>query len=403
MEAAGSRQSCVTWAARGLGAGIGCWLAESSPPPVCSHRARGPAHTCPAVSSPRVSLCCQRSGAPGPRAQVRSPRSSPPVPGTCARLRPSSHLRVLPSLHRSVLRVCCLWNCPPPTIVRVALCYRVNSCHCSGPRSHRLSDTPSLSCTIGIPNSQLLLCWEHIPLLLPGCPGSSHSGGPQCSMRSPPCPQFRAPGSVHALLVPAAHTLSACPQPALQPRAAAPRLRTRGCSSSLLSPPCAHTSLAMPGGVPLLVIVLLLPLGADGLPAPAVLAHACCCAPCAHALPPILCSPRVWTRRQLMLTLSLLSERRCHAQLTACGCHAHSVQTRSWGGGGLTVGSRFFAVDVTTLLQLLLTCSFWAPACSHRAAHPRSSWAHCLLRAGAHMAHIEVVTLCGRGSSSSSS
>lgn len=55
------------------------------------------------------------------------------------------------------------------------------------------------------------------------------------------------------------------------------------------------------------MVMLLLPLGADGLPAPAVLAHACCCAPCAHALPPILCSPRVWTRRQLMLTLSLLS------------------------------------------------------------------------------------------------
>lgn len=98
MEAAGSRQSCGTWAARGLGAGIGCWLAERSPPPVCSHRARtvhavlltlallSAAPECPcAVSAAVLPVPVPRSGprVPLPRCPVRVPGSGPPPIYVC--------------------------------------------------------------------------------------------------------------------------------------------------------------------------------------------------------------------------------------------------------------------------------------------------------------------------------
>lgn len=182
--------------------GLGCWLAARSPPPVCSHRAPPCTRSCshlpccqqplgfPVLSVQR----CSRSPCPGQvPALLPSVRSSPPVPGACARRRPSSHLRVLPSLHCSVHRVCCLWNCPPPTIVRVALCYCVNSCHCSGPRSHRLS----------IPRPIPLLHYWRLKFPTPGAgsgpaPPAGMSWqlplwGPPCSVRSPPVPPVLCP------------------------------------------------------------------------------------------------------------------------------------------------------------------------------------------------------------------
>lgn len=250
-----------------------------------------------------------------------------------------------------------------------------------------------------IPNSS---CWEHIP------PSAWMSwqlplwGSPVlCALPT------RAPSSMPIDLCtcswPPQHALSLCPQPALQPRAAAPRLRTHGCVLTAVPSVCPH----LPGGARRSPVV-----GGHAFVAPR-----CRWTPRSRRSRSclLLCTVRPCTATHPLLTAGLDSPSAhahavaplgacwCHAQLTACGCHARSVQTRSWGGGGLAVGSRFFAVDVTTLLQLLLTCSFWAPACSRCATHPCSSWAHCLLCAGAHMAHIEVFTPCDRGSSSSSS
>lgn len=98
----------------------------------------------------------------------------------------------------------------------------------------------------------------------------------------------------------------------------------------------------------MLVVLLLLLLSAAGPPAPAVLAHACCCAPCAHTLPPMLCSLRVWTRRQLMLTLWLHSE--CVGGTLSsqpAGAALAGCQQALLGRWGLAAGSRFVAVGVT--------------------------------------------------------
>lgn len=214
-----------------------------------------------------------------------------------------------------------------------------------------------------------------------------------------------------------------CPQP--PPRSShRPLQRPRGSArmvvpSVLLPSVCSRPGSALPESC-CRWSRFLLHSSADGccssLPAVS-LAHACCCAPVrtgAHALlPPILlaCAP----------TGSGLTVSSCSRSLAppgACQCHAQltGVGTRSWGEEGLLRGLRLFAVDVTIRLGLSLAHSFWAQACS------LSLWGSPVLIPGScslavvlgltltrlllcwctHMAHIEVFTPFGCGSSSSS-
>lgn len=282
-------------------------------------------------------------------------------------------------------------------------------------------------CTIGIPHSPGSLCWErvHLPQLLTSWKLLLRC--PECSVRSP----FASPP--HPVLcarAPSPPTARARPGPCAAWRGAAPSLLPAAhaalCSGPVAphawlfphcsSPPCAH-ALAVPC---CRWSRFLLHSSADGccssLPAVS-LAHACRCAPVragAHALlPPILlaCAP----------TGSGLTVSSCSRSLAppgACQCHAQltGVGTRSWGEEGLLRGLRLFAVDVTIRLGLSLAHSFWAQACS------LSLWGSPVLIPGScslavvlgltltrlllcwctHMAHIEVFTPFGCGSSSSS-
>lgn len=355
VEAAGSRQGCGPWAARGLGAGT--WLLAGGTQPASSVLT-----LCTSVHAVLLTLALL-SAAPGfPRAvsaavlPVPVPRSGPRAPPIGALLSPGARCvcqaqALLPSTCASqppLLRTPCLLSVELPTTnhcpcCTVLLCEQLPLLWSPiTPTQHPTPHPSPALLASQIPNSWR---WERTRPSGRDVLAAPTLGSPVlCALPT------RAPGSVPLDVCtcsrPPQHTrcLSA-PRlpPAPGPRGPGQRLHgsARMAVSSLPLPPCAHTSLALPGGLPLLVVVLLLPLGADGrlspLPPFSLMLAA------AHRAP-MHCHPSS-AHRGFGLAVSSCSRSRCSRSVSVPRSaqgprvpRSLSAGTRSWGGEGFTAG-----------------------------------------------------------------